>query len=167
MEDLLNHPIKWKYYINLCGTDFPLKTNAEIVRYLSYISPHNEIECVPMSPGKVARLTWHYQLEKGENGKYNVVNTREENPPPPRKLSKILGIVELIIFLRRNRKIRRLSVQHSLPRLRRLHDEQLNCVRDSPVEPGYAHARRVPLGSAQQISRSTGLSSAQSAIRQE
>ncbi|CAG5094609.1 Oidioi.mRNA.OKI2018_I69.XSR.g13707.t1.cds [Oikopleura dioica] len=91
MEDLLNHPIKWKYYINLCGTDFPLKTNAEIVRYLSYISPHNEIECVPMSPGKVARLTWHYQLEKGENGKYNVVNTREENPPPPHGIGKYAG----------------------------------------------------------------------------
>ncbi len=34
MEDLLLSPVKWTYFINLCGQDFPLKTNLEIVRQL-------------------------------------------------------------------------------------------------------------------------------------
>jgi len=91
MSDLLSHPVNWKYYINLAGTDFPLKTNAEIVQYLSYISPHNEIECVPMSSGKERRLDNQVQLERNDDGGYSVVETGNENPPPPHGIGKYAG----------------------------------------------------------------------------
>ncbi|XP_070580637.1 beta-1,3-galactosyl-O-glycosyl-glycoprotein beta-1,6-N-acetylglucosaminyltransferase-like [Ptychodera flava] len=34
LSDLLKRPSKWKYYLNLSGQEFPLKTNLEIVRIL-------------------------------------------------------------------------------------------------------------------------------------
>ena len=52
-EELLNHPTPWKYLINLCGMDFPLKTNLEIVRQLKAYNEHNCIE------GYIqAKMTW-------------------------------------------------------------------------------------------------------------
>ncbi|XP_072046450.1 beta-1,3-galactosyl-O-glycosyl-glycoprotein beta-1,6-N-acetylglucosaminyltransferase 4-like [Amphiura filiformis] len=44
MRDLLKHPVQWKYVINLCGKDFPLKTNLELVRQLKAYENHNCIE---------------------------------------------------------------------------------------------------------------------------
>ena len=44
MEDLLRHPVQWKYVLNLCGMDFPLKTNLEMVRQLRAYNGHNCIE---------------------------------------------------------------------------------------------------------------------------
>ncbi|XP_072045192.1 N-acetyllactosaminide beta-1,6-N-acetylglucosaminyl-transferase-like isoform X1 [Amphiura filiformis] len=44
MRDLFKHPVQWKYVINLCGKDFPLKTNLELVRQLKAYENHNCIE---------------------------------------------------------------------------------------------------------------------------
>ncbi|XP_064616263.1 N-acetyllactosaminide beta-1,6-N-acetylglucosaminyl-transferase-like [Liolophura sinensis] len=42
MEDLLKRP-RWKYFINLTGQEFPLKTNWEIVRILKAYNGANDI----------------------------------------------------------------------------------------------------------------------------
>lgn len=34
MEDLVHSKFQWNYVINLCGQDFPIKTNKEIIRYI-------------------------------------------------------------------------------------------------------------------------------------
>uniref|UniRef100_A0A4W4EUZ8 Glucosaminyl (N-acetyl) transferase family member 7 n=1 Tax=Electrophorus electricus TaxID=8005 RepID=A0A4W4EUZ8_ELEEL len=34
MEDLLKSAVKWKKVINLCGQDFPIKSNLELIRYM-------------------------------------------------------------------------------------------------------------------------------------
>ncbi|XP_044155734.1 beta-1,3-galactosyl-O-glycosyl-glycoprotein beta-1,6-N-acetylglucosaminyltransferase 7-like isoform X2 [Bufo gargarizans] len=34
MEDLVRSDVLWRHVINLCGQDFPMKTNREIVQYL-------------------------------------------------------------------------------------------------------------------------------------
>ncbi|XP_048205609.1 beta-1,3-galactosyl-O-glycosyl-glycoprotein beta-1,6-N-acetylglucosaminyltransferase 7-like [Perognathus longimembris pacificus] len=34
MKDLVQSKRRWKYVINLCGQDFPIKTNREIIHYL-------------------------------------------------------------------------------------------------------------------------------------
>ncbi|KAJ8401308.1 hypothetical protein AAFF_G00385390 [Aldrovandia affinis] len=34
MRDLARSPVPWKKVINLCGQDFPIKTNLELVRYM-------------------------------------------------------------------------------------------------------------------------------------
>ena len=49
MEDLLRRSVKWKYFINLTGQEFPLKTNWEIVRILEVFNGANNLE------GTVAR----------------------------------------------------------------------------------------------------------------
>lgn len=43
MEELLNKYKNWKYYINLTGQEFPLRTNLEIVRILQFFNGANNI----------------------------------------------------------------------------------------------------------------------------
>ena len=44
MEELLRRHKKWKYFINLTGQEFPLKTNWQIVRVLKAFDGANSIE---------------------------------------------------------------------------------------------------------------------------
>lgn len=44
METLWKFPIKWKYFINLTGRDFPLKTNWELVQILKVYNGSNDID---------------------------------------------------------------------------------------------------------------------------
>ncbi|KAG7256410.1 hypothetical protein CRUP_021420 [Coryphaenoides rupestris] len=51
MADLLNvSGVPWRYLINLCGQDFPTKTNLEMVRSLRALNGSNSIESIPI-PG--------------------------------------------------------------------------------------------------------------------
>lgn len=34
MRDLVHSPFQWRYVMNLCGQEFPIKTNKEIIRYI-------------------------------------------------------------------------------------------------------------------------------------
>src|SRR5271163_3483880 len=43
MRELLKY-VKWKYFINLTGQEFPLKTNRELVRILTIFNGSNSIE---------------------------------------------------------------------------------------------------------------------------
>ena len=45
----------WKYVINLCGQDFPLKTNLDIVRLLKSFHGYNNMETVAASEFKKQR----------------------------------------------------------------------------------------------------------------
>ncbi|XP_016406588.1 beta-1,3-galactosyl-O-glycosyl-glycoprotein beta-1,6-N-acetylglucosaminyltransferase 3-like [Sinocyclocheilus rhinocerous] len=44
MQDLLKSPVQWKYLLNTCGTDFPIKTNAEMVQSLKHLNGKNSLE---------------------------------------------------------------------------------------------------------------------------
>ena len=44
MDDLLKSHIKWKYFINLTGQEFPLKTNLELVRILKSLDGANSMD---------------------------------------------------------------------------------------------------------------------------
>ena len=44
MEDLLQRNKKWKYFINLTGQEFPLRTNYEMVRILMAYNGANDIQ---------------------------------------------------------------------------------------------------------------------------
>ena len=50
MEELLSYSRKWRYFINLTGQEFPLKTNWDIVKILKVLHGANNIE------GTVKRL---------------------------------------------------------------------------------------------------------------
>uniref|UniRef100_A0A3B5LAD1 Glucosaminyl (N-acetyl) transferase 3, mucin type n=1 Tax=Xiphophorus couchianus TaxID=32473 RepID=A0A3B5LAD1_9TELE len=43
MADLYEYSAEWKYFINLCGQDFPLKTNLEMVRILRSLKGSNNL----------------------------------------------------------------------------------------------------------------------------
>ena len=48
MEDLSQKSATWKYFINLTGQEYPLKTNLELVRILKAYDGANMINTVDM-----------------------------------------------------------------------------------------------------------------------
>lgn len=65
MADLYNSSTKWKYFINLCGQDFPLKTNLEIVRMLKSLWGSNSMESEKMPQRKLHRVKYVHRLVDG------------------------------------------------------------------------------------------------------
>ena len=53
-------PRKWNYLINLCGMDFPLKTNYQMVNYLRGLYPHQSAESFPLARGSGKSLRFEY-----------------------------------------------------------------------------------------------------------
>ncbi|XP_060579604.1 beta-1,3-galactosyl-O-glycosyl-glycoprotein beta-1,6-N-acetylglucosaminyltransferase-like, partial [Ruditapes philippinarum] len=45
MKDLLNKSKSWKYFINLTGQEFPLRTNYEIAKVLIALRGYNNMKC--------------------------------------------------------------------------------------------------------------------------
>lgn len=66
MTDLYNVSTKWKYFINLCGQDFPLKTNLEIVRMLRSLKGGNSLESEKMAGEKMWRVSNAHQIVDGQ-----------------------------------------------------------------------------------------------------
>lgn len=52
MEELLNKSSSWKYFINLTGQEFPLKTNYELVEILRAYDGANDIEATIKNANK-------------------------------------------------------------------------------------------------------------------
>ncbi|XP_053321076.1 beta-1,3-galactosyl-O-glycosyl-glycoprotein beta-1,6-N-acetylglucosaminyltransferase 3-like [Spea bombifrons] len=77
MEDLLNCKVKWKYLLNTCGADFPLKTNAEIVKTLMVLNGKNSMESEAPSTYKQRRWQFHHKV--GDS----IELTATRKPPPP------------------------------------------------------------------------------------
>uniref|UniRef100_A0A3B4ZF82 Beta-1,3-galactosyl-O-glycosyl-glycoprotein beta-1,6-N-acetylglucosaminyltransferase-like n=1 Tax=Stegastes partitus TaxID=144197 RepID=A0A3B4ZF82_9TELE len=73
MADLYNVSTEWKYFINVCGQDFPLKTNLEIVRTLRSLKGRNSMESEKMPDGKI----WRYQ-----NVLFTLTSLTKKTPPP-------------------------------------------------------------------------------------
>lgn len=66
MADLYNVSTEWKYFINLCGQDFPLKTNLEIVRMLQLLRGRNSLESEKMPGEKKWRVSKAHHIVDGE-----------------------------------------------------------------------------------------------------
>ncbi|NXA04466.1 GCNT3 acetylglucosaminyltransferase, partial [Sapayoa aenigma] len=77
MQDLLQSPVPWRYVLNTCGTDFPIKTNAEIVRALKVLQGRNSLESEKPSGAKRVRWQYHYEVGKA------IFRTDKEKLPPP------------------------------------------------------------------------------------
>ena len=60
MRDLLASAVPWRYLLNTCGQDFPLKTNREIVWLLKGLGGKNVTPGVlpPPSPPALAPVTY-------------------------------------------------------------------------------------------------------------
>lgn len=84
LSDLLRSEVKWKYAINLCGQDFPLKSNIELVSELKRLNGTNMLETSKPSTYKSKRFTFHYELRNVsyEYGKLPVKTEQLKDPPP-------------------------------------------------------------------------------------
>ncbi|KAI1240024.1 hypothetical protein IHE44_0011469 [Lamprotornis superbus] len=77
-------PVPWKYAINLCGQDFPLRSNFELVAELKKLGGGNMLETSKPSSSKRERFTYHYELMKVpyEYMQMPVKTNISKNPPP-------------------------------------------------------------------------------------
>lgn len=65
MADLYNSSTKWKYFLNTCGQDFPIKTNWEIVQMLRLLKGGNSMESEKLPEGKKWRVTKVHEVING------------------------------------------------------------------------------------------------------
>jgi hypothetical protein len=78
MSDLLtNTDVKWRYVINLPSQEFPLKTNAEIVKILTIYNGTNSIESV-FDKNTAYRYNEAYTVM---NGKLKPTGKKKDPPP--------------------------------------------------------------------------------------
>ncbi|XP_070686607.1 beta-1,3-galactosyl-O-glycosyl-glycoprotein beta-1,6-N-acetylglucosaminyltransferase 3 [Pempheris klunzingeri] len=77
MKDLLSSSVQWRYLLNTCGTDFPIKTNREIVEALKALRGRNSMESETTSDHKKSRWQYHYYVTD------TVVMTDVRKSPPP------------------------------------------------------------------------------------
>ncbi|XP_073480193.1 beta-1,3-galactosyl-O-glycosyl-glycoprotein beta-1,6-N-acetylglucosaminyltransferase 4 [Aquarana catesbeiana] len=85
LSDLLAHPVKWKYVINLCGQDMPLKSNYELVSELKKLNGKNMLETSRPTDLKKQRYIYHHQVLFMLNLDYfkmPIKTFTQKNPPP-------------------------------------------------------------------------------------
>ncbi|XP_059801484.1 N-acetyllactosaminide beta-1,6-N-acetylglucosaminyl-transferase-like isoform X2 [Hypanus sabinus] len=90
MTDLLQLKSGWKYVINLCGQDFPLKTNLEIIRHLKTFKGKNITPGIlPPEHAKMRTKFVFKQILSPNNS--HVVKTKELKSPPPHNMTIYFG----------------------------------------------------------------------------
>ena len=87
MEDLLHHDINWKYFINLPNTEFPLKSNGEIVKILKIYNGSNDIEGIT-NPGRMLKNRYKYSFTLQGT---QVHKTSSEKSNPPHNITVVKG----------------------------------------------------------------------------
>ncbi|KAM6149854.1 beta-1,3-galactosyl-O-glycosyl-glycoprotein beta-1,6-N-acetylglucosaminyltransferase 3 [Erethizon dorsatum] len=85
MEDLLQSPVPWRYLLNTCGTDFPIKTNAEMIQALKMLNGKNSMESEIPSEYKKNRWKYHYVV------KDTLYITSKKKDPPPNNVTMFTG----------------------------------------------------------------------------
>ncbi|XP_017672502.1 PREDICTED: beta-1,3-galactosyl-O-glycosyl-glycoprotein beta-1,6-N-acetylglucosaminyltransferase 3 [Lepidothrix coronata] len=91
MRDLLRSPVPWRYLLNTCGTDFPIKTNAEIVRALKVLQGRNSMESEKPSAAKRVRWQFHHEVGKA------ISRTDIEKLPPPLNCPMFTGNAYIVV----------------------------------------------------------------------
>ncbi|XP_038124799.1 beta-1,3-galactosyl-O-glycosyl-glycoprotein beta-1,6-N-acetylglucosaminyltransferase 3 [Cyprinodon tularosa] len=91
MKDLLRSDIQWKYLLNTCGTDFPIKTNREMVRALKALNGRNSMETEATNDYKKGRWQYHHNVTN------TVVRTGVRKSPPPIRSPMFSGNAYFIV----------------------------------------------------------------------
>lgn len=76
MRVLMKSRVKWKYYINLTGQEFPLRTNLEIVQILKSLNGANDVESYNFPDYLQYRYKHKYIRVKNK-----LVETNNTHPP--------------------------------------------------------------------------------------
>ncbi|XP_074547038.1 beta-1,3-galactosyl-O-glycosyl-glycoprotein beta-1,6-N-acetylglucosaminyltransferase 4-like [Halichoeres trimaculatus] len=83
LSDLLRSEVKWKYVINLCGQDFPLRTNIELVSELKKLNGANMLETCRPTDFKRGRFAVHHELrDDAEFVKWQEATNQSKSPAP-------------------------------------------------------------------------------------
>ncbi|CAJ1070118.1 beta-1%2C3-galactosyl-O-glycosyl-glycoprotein beta-1,6-N-acetylglucosaminyltransferase 4-like [Xyrichtys novacula] len=90
-SDLLRSEVKWKYLINLCGQDFPLRTNIELVSELKKLNGANMLETTRPTEYKQQRFTYHHELVGNSDLNKWLVGTDQLKSPPPHGIEMFVG----------------------------------------------------------------------------
>ncbi|XP_068128644.1 beta-1,3-galactosyl-O-glycosyl-glycoprotein beta-1,6-N-acetylglucosaminyltransferase 3-like [Hyperolius riggenbachi] len=91
MEDMLESTVQWKYLLNTCGTDFPIKTNHEIVIALKSLNGKNSMESEKTPAQKMGRWLYHHDVDK------RVLRTTEKKSAPPDNIPMFSGNAYVVI----------------------------------------------------------------------
>ncbi|KAH9492361.1 N-acetyllactosaminide beta-1,6-N-acetylglucosaminyl-transferase [Bulinus truncatus] len=92
IKDLLTHPVKWKYVINLPGQQFPLKSNLELVKILKLFNGTNDVEGMTGVRVIPRRHKWrHDYVTNQTSGVIQLVRSKSLNMPPPHGLHIVKG----------------------------------------------------------------------------
>ncbi|XP_073534860.1 N-acetyllactosaminide beta-1,6-N-acetylglucosaminyl-transferase-like isoform X2 [Phyllobates terribilis] len=88
MKDLLKSEVQWKYVINTCGQDFPLKTNKEIVQHLKKFNGKNITPGVLPPDHAIPRTKYVHREDIVHS---HVRRTNTVKPPPPHNITLYFG----------------------------------------------------------------------------
>ncbi|CAL1543891.1 unnamed protein product [Lymnaea stagnalis] len=107
MEDLVRHPVRWKYVINMPGEQFPLRTNLELVRTFKLFNGSNNLEVLTADKA-LLKYRYLYKAVYLKNNVTGVINVRKgskQHEPPPHGFDMAKGSTygcfarELVEFL--------------------------------------------------------------------
>ncbi|NWR73175.1 GCNT2 transferase, partial [Centropus unirufus] len=90
MRDLLASAVPWRYLINTCGQDFPLKTNWEIVQWLKGLREKNITPGV-LPPPHITARTKYVHREILYSFFSFVLSSFVRKAPPPHNLTIYFG----------------------------------------------------------------------------
>ncbi|CAH2284323.1 N-acetyllactosaminide beta-1,6-N-acetylglucosaminyl-transferase isoform X1 [Pelobates cultripes] len=88
IEDLVKSEVQWKYVINTCGQDFPLKTNKEIIQHLKRFNGKNVTPGVLPPNHAIARTKYVHREDLVHS---LVLRTTLVKPPPPHNITIYFG----------------------------------------------------------------------------
>ncbi|KAF3854827.1 hypothetical protein F7725_022882 [Dissostichus mawsoni] len=91
MKDLLNSHVQWRYLLNTCGADFPIKTNREMVQALKALNGKNSMETEATNNQKKARWQYHHNVTG------TVVRTNVKKSPPPISSPMFMGNAYFVV----------------------------------------------------------------------
>ncbi|XP_036915724.1 beta-1,3-galactosyl-O-glycosyl-glycoprotein beta-1,6-N-acetylglucosaminyltransferase 7-like [Sturnira hondurensis] len=91
MGDLVRSKFQWNYVINLCGQDFPIKTNKEIIHYIRSKWNGKNITPGVIQPAKAKSTTSPSQPESTPGGGAHASPNEGFQEEPPHNLTIYFG----------------------------------------------------------------------------
>lgn len=87
LSDLMESPVKWKYFMHVSGQELSLYSNSEIVRALANLNGFNNIESFPIPVNNWLRMLYSHRVDKVKGGgfhkNYRIHRTDVTKYPPP------------------------------------------------------------------------------------